>query len=571
MTLFRQVEGIGPLDAKIMIIGEALGADEVLKGEPFVGWSGQFLREMVERAGLSWNTLRVDNVVQYKPDRNDFSKFYLDKSQREPSDELQMWWDDLYRRVERVKPRVIVAAGDQPLYALIGHKGSTSWRGSVVETTIGGHRCFVIPIVHPSYSRRCFNMTSSKMKDMRQPWFHISVFDLIKAKKVADEGWTPKERNEKIFPTYHEVMDYLDELDAMPSDTSITIDIETLRREYVKCLGLTHRDDYAMCIPFVSNTSGQSYYTITQEAEIWKKLDKVLNSHLVNGQTVGFDCSYLDRDIGLWFTDNLYIDTAILHSLLYPELKHDLGFLASMYTDMSYFKYLGRGSEAKTNIAQTFSYNCQDVMSTHEIAMALREEAIEAGMWEYYISKRLPLAKWAVEQHKRGISIDESRRNEIIQKVYYEDIKPKHDIFNECLKEVGYPLGKLTKTYIDKFEGLELDYSIEDTFNVKSPQQVVHLLRSLGYNVKDSSEETLSLIANESIVAKTIMDLRSDYSLLSSISRPTDGDNKFRTSMNLHVTETTRLSSTKSHFGTGSNIQNVTRKARPLFCGDYDE
>jgi uracil-DNA glycosylase family 4 len=570
MKLNRQVEGIGPMDAKLMIIGEALGADERIKGKPFIGWSGQFLQEMCERAGLSWNTMRIDNVVQYQPDKNDFRGFYNDKGQREPTEELRQWWDDLYSRINIVKPKVIIAAGDQPLYALIGHKGSTSWRGSVVQSTIGDHTCFVIPIVHPSYARRCYNMTSSKMKDARQPWFHISVFDLMKAKKVSDEGWTPKIRTEKIFPTYIEVMEYLEELKSMPAETSITIDIETLRREYVKCIGLTHRDDYAMCIPFVANTSGQSYYPLNQEAEIWKGLDSVLNSHFVNGQTVGFDCSYLDRDIGLWFTDNLYIDTAILHSLLYPELKHDLGFLASMYTDMSYFKYLGRGNEAKTNVAQTYSYNCQDVMSTHEIAMALKAEAIEANMWDYYLTKRLPLAKWAIRQHRKGISIDESRRNEIIQRVYYEDIKPKHDIFNEALKECGYPLGQLTKTYIDKFEGLSLEYNVDETFNVKSPQQVVNLLRSLGYNIKDSSEETLALIANESVVARTILDLRSDYSLLSAISRPTDGDNKFRTSINLHVTETTRLSSTKSHFGSGSNIQNVTRKARPLFTGDYE-
>jgi len=354
--LLRQTEGIGPLDAKIMIIGEALGADERLKGEPFIGWSGQFLREMCERAGLSWTSLRVDNIVQYQPPANDFKGFYNDKAQREPTEELRQWWDDLYSRINIVKPKVIIAAGDQPLYALIGHRGSTSWRGSVVQSTIGDHTCFVIPIVHPSYSRRCYNMTSSKMKDMRQPWFHVSVFDLMKAKKVADEGWTPKVRTDKIFPTYLEVMEYLEELDSMPSDTSITLDIETLRREYVKCIGLTHRDDYAMCIPFVANTSGQSYYPLSQEAEIWRKLDAVLNSHYVNGQTIGFDCSYLDRDIGLWFTDNIYIDTAILHSLLYPELKHDLGFLASMYTDMSYFKYLGRGSEVKTNIADTVDF-----------------------------------------------------------------------------------------------------------------------------------------------------------------------------------------------------------------------
>jgi hypothetical protein len=66
------------------------------------------------------------------------------------------------------------------------------------------------------------------------------------------------------------------------------------------------------------------------------------------------------------------------------------------------------------------------------------------------------------------------------------------------------------------------------------------------------------------------LELRSGYSLLTSVAKPTDKDGRFRTSINLHVTETTRLSSTKSHYGGGANMQNVTRKARPLFCGEEE-
>jgi len=88
----------------------------------------------------------------------------------------------------------------------------------------------------------------------------------------------------------------------------------------------------------------------------------------------------------------------------------------------------------------------------------------------------------------------------------------------------------------------------------------------LGYSLTDSKEETLAALAEESIVAKTILDLRSQYSLLTSISRPPDSDGRLRTAIALHTTETTRLSSTKSHFGTGTNFQNITEKARPLFC-----
>jgi len=579
--LRRQVEGSGPLDSPVLLLGEAPGSTEVagipsknILPSPFIGWSGQFLQEMCERAGIDfWNGIRRDNVVQEQPYKNDFSIYYRDKAQREPTPELLAWYADLRRRILLQRPKVIIAAGDQPLFALTGNKSSTKWRGSVVPYQSQDLNCWIVPIVHPSYARRCFNMTSSKRKEVRQPWFHITVFDLIKAKRVSQEGWKPLERVEKIFPSYYEVMEYLDQLLSMPSDTLITTDVETIRREHIKCVGLTHSKDYAMCIPFVASGAGKPYYSIVQEAEIWLMLEKVFSTHLLCGQTIAFDAAMFWRDIkGFELEESVHIDTAILHSLLYPELKHDLGFLASIYTDMPYFKYLGRLSESKSNIGQTFEYNCFDVQSTHECAEELIKEAKREGMWDYYLSKRLPLAKWAIRQHRHGLSIDEGRRETILKSLWYEEILPLQTMLDECLCEVGW-LGActFTKTKVNKLQALGLDVDgTQEGLNTSSPQQVVALLRALGYVVSDSSEETLTSLAESSVVAKAILQLRSGFSLLTSVAKPTDKDGRFRTSINLHVTETTRLSSTKSHYGGGANMQNVTRKARPLFCGGVE-
>src|SRR4030065_1211699 len=137
MTLLRKVPASGPLDAKIMVVGEAAGTTETLKGEPFCGWSGQFLREMCERAGLSWYDMRVDNVVQYQPPKNDFSIFYTDapKTKKKggsigkPTAELLAWYADLRNRILQIRPKVIITAGKHALFALTGNKNSTQWRG----------------------------------------------------------------------------------------------------------------------------------------------------------------------------------------------------------------------------------------------------------------------------------------------------------------------------------------------------------------------------------------------------------------------------------------------------------
>ncbi len=577
LNLLRQVEGIGPYDASIMLVGEALGTDERLRGEPFIGWSGQFLREMCERAGLDWSQLRVDNVVQYQPDRNDFSVFYTNIPPRGsigiPTLELLAWHKDLKERIRQTKPKVIIAAGDHPLFALTGNKSSTLWRGSVVPYQDRDFTCHIIPIVHPSYSRRCYNMTSAKQKDVRQPWFHISVFDLKKAKRISDKGWKPIERIEKTFPTYLETMEYLEELYAMPSDTLIITDVETIRREHIKCVGITHRKDMGFCIPFVANGAGKPFYSLTEEYEVWRMIDKVFSTHRLGNQTIDFDLAQFYRDVGMEITDNVYLDTAVLHSVLYPELKHDLGFLTSLYTDMPYFKYLGKQSEGKSNVSQTFTYNCYDLQSTMEIAEALIVEAKTEGMWEYYLNKRLPLLKWAIRQHQHGLRVDETRRKPIGQALWQEEIKPKQVALNEALAESNYPMQntKPNKTLLEKFEifNINEDPGI-DVVNVRSPKQVIDLLRQLGYTIASSDEDTLKNLP-ESVVAKTIMELRSDYSLLGSLSKPEDEDARFRTTLKLYVTETTRLSSTKSHYNTGANMQNVTPRARPLFCGSWEK
>jgi hypothetical protein len=170
------------------------------------------------------------------------------------------------------------------------------------------------------------------------------------------------------------------------------------------------------------------------------------------------------------------------------------------------------------------------------------------------------------------------------KKIWEEEIKPQQQALNEALLESGYEYQNKTpnKTVMEKLQLLGIDET-PDVFvvNVRSNPQVVALLNALGYSTKTSKgedkdsadEETLKgLIESEgSVVAKTVLKLRSNYALLGVISKSEDSDRKFRTTLKLYVTETTRLSSTKSHFGTGMNMQNVTKSARPLFCGGFED
>ena len=60
------------IERPIMIVGEAPGANEARKGTPFVGASGQLLRHMCRHVGINFNNCYVTNVVDERPDKNNF-------------------------------------------------------------------------------------------------------------------------------------------------------------------------------------------------------------------------------------------------------------------------------------------------------------------------------------------------------------------------------------------------------------------------------------------------------------------------------------------------------------------
>ncbi len=101
----------GPMDAEVMLIGEAPGANEVERGIPFVGQAGKFLNYvLLPEAGLKRDLVRVTNTVLHRPPDN-----------RDPSPEeveaCQPW---LEIQIDIVKPKVIVLLGRFAVQAVLG-------------------------------------------------------------------------------------------------------------------------------------------------------------------------------------------------------------------------------------------------------------------------------------------------------------------------------------------------------------------------------------------------------------------------------------------------------------------
>ena len=97
----KTVFGIGNKNADWLVIGEAPGADEDLRGEPFVGRAGKLLNAMLLSMGLQRKEVFIANILKCRPPKN-----------RDPkSDEVKVCENYLRQQIELIKPKIILALG----------------------------------------------------------------------------------------------------------------------------------------------------------------------------------------------------------------------------------------------------------------------------------------------------------------------------------------------------------------------------------------------------------------------------------------------------------------------------
>ena len=154
------VFGVGDPRAKLMFVGEGPGADEDAQGEPFVGRAGQKLNEMIRAIGLERKDVYIANVVKCRPPGN-----------RDPElDEVATCSPFLFRQIEAIQPKVIVALGSPASKTLLDTKvGITTLRGRW-----GLFRGIpVMPTFHPAYLLRKYTAAN-----------RLAVFDDLKAARA---------------------------------------------------------------------------------------------------------------------------------------------------------------------------------------------------------------------------------------------------------------------------------------------------------------------------------------------------------------------------------------------------
>ncbi len=172
------VFGVGSIDAQLVFVGEAPGADEDEQGEPFVGRAGQLLTKIIETAGLKRGDVYIANILKCRPDTPGQAA-----GNRPPTpEERAACLPYLQEQIDLIKPRAIVALGATAVDGLLGKTlGITRLRGHW-QTYRG---IPLMPTYHPAYLLR-----NQSLSEKRKVWE-----DILKVMEKLELPVSEKQRN----------------------------------------------------------------------------------------------------------------------------------------------------------------------------------------------------------------------------------------------------------------------------------------------------------------------------------------------------------------------------------------
>ena len=137
------VFGVGDIDARLLFVGEAPGADEDAQGEPFVGAAGQLLTRIIQTMGFTREQVYIANILKCRPDLPPDAP-----GNRKPTpEEMKDCIPFLHSQIDLIQPRVLVGLGGVAIEGLLGKSGITKLRGHW-QTYRG---IPLMPTFHPSY------------------------------------------------------------------------------------------------------------------------------------------------------------------------------------------------------------------------------------------------------------------------------------------------------------------------------------------------------------------------------------------------------------------------------------
>jgi DNA polymerase len=147
------VFGMGNEHARVLVVGESPGPQDVATGEPFTGPAGDLLKRILASIGLGYTDCWLTNVVKFVSQGDEITK-----------DIIAFFAPYLLREIEAVNPELVIALGSTPTKVLLNTKKPISQvRGQMQE--VNGR--MVMPTFNPAYLLRDASKKKEVWDDMK--------------------------------------------------------------------------------------------------------------------------------------------------------------------------------------------------------------------------------------------------------------------------------------------------------------------------------------------------------------------------------------------------------------------
>lgn len=560
----------GPRNARIYLVGEAPGEQEITDGRPFRGASGMELDRMLREAGIERSQCFATNVAHERPPsymkngkviHNDIDQWFAG-----PQKGKQLGWprvDGQYCHpaiaagVEHLRatcldrrPVIVIALGGRALWALCGVEGITKWRGS--ELWSESAQVKIVPTFHPADVLRAWTHRPIVIQDFRRALRESDT------REVYQHDW-----HFTIEPSVSDIRDWF-ATHCRDPDTPLISDTEGWGR--VDCIGFATDAHNALCVPFARQTGDNPHYwpDADTEFEAASLCKEALTTHPITFHNAIWDCQVIAHSLG--FLPRLRDDTQVAQHVSFPGLlggkidpvsgKVDkkgsslsLSFIASMYCHhYRYWKDDGRTFDPSIHDErQYWRYNCEDVVRTAECRDTLIgtggvvEKARLTDQYRFEMSLFGPVLKMMFKginydtqearRQREWMIAEAAKRREWLNAVTATDFNPDS---TPQMRALFYEDLAVQKRMNRKTGALTLDDAALDAIKRQNPLLYPLVSQIQNYRTLDTLRGALEM-------------------------EPSKSDGRLRSALNIAFVETHRFSSNETALGEGSNLQNIKR------------
>ena len=412
----KYIPGMGPVGAKLLILGEAPSYEEMAAGKPFVGPSGRELDRLLIDAGIRRSECWITNVCKYMVPPNTGKKripFHVRAFQAGIDIDQQL--AELRVEINDIKPHVILALGGTALWALSGKTKISKHRGSIMW----GMGSKFVPTYHPAHL-----LHSAKGGEIKGYWNRqVMIFDF---KRTLEESISPElELPNRVLSICQNSGELYEFLNRYKNHTKMSVDIEAGGHCIPVCIGLAFDKNHGMCVP-LWNVNGISTIPDSDLTTLWMMLAKVLWEKDIVGQNFNYDRDKLRR-LGFAIR-HIHSDTLLKAFAINPELPKGLAFNTSIYTREPFYKDEGM---YEGDIRDLLLGCARDACVTYEIDENMEADLDELKVRKFYENFLMKLPDFYLEIENNGFCVNTVKRDEMIRKYVTRDEKLGYEMF--CL------------------------------------------------------------------------------------------------------------------------------------------